>query len=561
MFEWEYNLVEVKRPALTILILIFSLAIFVGSLVSGCSSGGGGGSAVPTPRPSSTATVAPSASPVASPSATARPASSPTPAPSITTYTISGQLTGTIDSGIPIILVLSSHQIVTDVLASMEVSPTTQPIPYSITYTSSANSLTVYLMALQSQDDGTPISFGGYGGITIEGESIKILGPITLNRTSPAATDKHIVMNGFGASSGLGALNISPSSGTIDAANVTVTISCDNAVTIKYTTIESVDPLVNGIPYTGPVTLETSGIIKAAATGEGSGVTAEARYDLYWWSSMGVNGPAGNTYAFLYDSGNNVLNASGYFGVASWDASSPSPTWKNIGDLSIWTKSMVTAEGVLYAGISGNVSSLDAGTWHSLGTAFDLVNSLLYSNHTLYAGGDFGVSTWDAVGGTWESLGAYPGTVNAMLDKNGTIYAGGDFGVATWDAVGGTWEGLGVSPGTVYALINMNGTICAGGSFGVDKLNGTAWTTYGSSNNIGETVLSLANVNGELCAGTQGANVLLSNGIYWREISQGFNGEIFCLSYDNVHNILYAGGAFRDNPAFPVKYVAKLSKL
>ena len=224
--------------------------------------------------------------------------------------------------------------------------------------------------------------------------------------------------------------------------------------------------------------------------------------------------------------------------------------------------------------------------WQPLGSG---VNNDVYgvAGGSAYACGVFtdaggvavsGVAMWD--GSSWHDMGGgvdnYARAIVAVDPS--TVYVGGDFGlagavvvkgIAKWN--GSSWSALGnaLSSGRVQAIaVDDAGNVYIGGSFltvegttvnRVAMWNGSNWSALGSGTpGVDNDIYALVydNVNDVLYAGggftTAGgstANRIAkwdSGTNSWSTLGNGFNSSVWSLAFDGTN--LYAGGFFtQDN--------------
>lgn len=304
-------------------------------------------------------------------------------------------------------------------------------------------------------------------------------------------------------------------------------------------------------------------------------------------------------------------------GLAKWDGAN----WSDVGGFSGMVQTMTTDGTNIYVGgwftnAGGvhviNVARWNGTNWSALGgglgsyddSSFPTVNVLIWRKGLLYAGGAFASagavaatnlacwdgSAWSQVGGGVPGVGDWlagsPVTTLQFLDDD--LYAGGNFTavganvpalhVAKWN--GNTWSALGTGlkasstapPVTELAFLGTN--LYATGNFTnaggitathVAKWNGSAWSSIGALNSIGDRAVSNSGsiyFCGEfnIANGTViGNHVIRWDGTNWYGVAgksaQGTHVFVYALGLAN--DGLYMGGLFGAAGAAPASRVAR----
>ncbi|MBL8876832.1 MAG: hypothetical protein JNM86_13635 [Phycisphaerae bacterium] len=259
------------------------------------------------------------------------------------------------------------------------------------------------------------------------------------------------------------------------------------------------------------------------------------------------------------------------------------------------------------------VSRFDGTTWTTLGSGF--VGSIGSPSATIYAlailengdivaGGKFltasgvasqGVAKW--TGAKWEAIDpGLNGVVRAVLALPGNEFiVGGSFAttvagaemnyIAKWNGTAWIQLGTGMASAAasrgVYSLaILANGDLIAGGSFSsaggtsaanIARWNGTSWTAFGTGvshvSTIEPSVRALKVLPGDnviaagsfnTAGGGAASNIAQWNGVSWSTLGSGANGQVLCLTSDEVGNV-FAGGLFPSAGGVKASHVAKWS--
>ena len=175
-----------------ILLLFFGV---IGLLASGCSQ-----PPAPNPVPSVPASASPSATSTSTASATSTPSSTATPTPS--GYSISGTITGSVEIGKAIdVMLYSTREIskatITDYLVKNTITPTSMG---SASYSLSVNSPGRYWVFATRGTLDSLTHWGAYGGFSFGNEYLLMLGDVDISTSNRHATGKNIVLTVGGQS-------------------------------------------------------------------------------------------------------------------------------------------------------------------------------------------------------------------------------------------------------------------------------------------------------------------------------------------------------------------------
>ncbi|MFA5113882.1 MAG: chitobiase/beta-hexosaminidase C-terminal domain-containing protein [Candidatus Margulisiibacteriota bacterium] len=422
------------------------------------------------------------------------------------------------------------------------IAPTTTAAPATTTTTGSSATTTT------TGSSPTTTAAPGTTTTTTTGTTTTTAAPGTTTTTTMTST----------TTTTIGTLTITmvPASGSLEANSIPVTIEANaGGATIYYTTDEST-PTTASLVYSGPITVETSQVIKAKAfmAGWTDSAVGTRNYDLYWWQPLGSGLSSGGWGYALYCDGANGLYVGGDFtsaggvnaaNLAKWNIALQ--TWEAVGNTASDVNDMVWAiDGIgsaLYIGgkftaPAIKVAKWESSAWSALGGGLDKNVQALAHNEAgrLFAGGVFTTEVgWAAESmiayyesGHWNNMtNGLNDSVSAMVyDGIGSLYAGGAF---TCEAIGasslsrvaywnGSWHNVGseipdTGSNTVYALaLDAANNLYAGGTFIVtssgyyqylakcsDPAGTPAWSALGNPNGV-VNALKMAG-NGALVAG------------------------------------------------------------
>ena len=254
-----------KRQLSVAIVLIFLLTCSVAILINGCSSGGGGGgSVVPTPRatashtPSATSTANASATTSATASVTIGGSATPTPGSTMYSYSISGQLSGSIEVGTKILVGLITQNVLSAFpsafVSSVEVTPTNVPVSYSMSFASSTSPLTVYAIAVQNPNTSLE-SVGFFGNTTQEADALRLLTPITFSSASPSLTGKNITMEANGGGNNNGSnYSIHGTVSNLNSNEATyIFVTTNQTLDVTYPTVETIAKSLYNVGVTSQI--------------------------------------------------------------------------------------------------------------------------------------------------------------------------------------------------------------------------------------------------------------------------------------------------------------------
>lgn len=307
-------------------------------------------------------------------------------------------------------------------------------------------------------------------------------------------------------------------------------------------------------------------------------------YDPFWYDDFG-SVTVLNTSTNVADADFMLARLNGI-----WTAIAPN-TNNAVFALAVGQNNELYAAG-LFTSIGGTAANYVAkyqdGVWSALGTG---LNGTAYAlavapDGAVYVGGQFTtaggttvnrIAKWN--GSAWLALGStgVDDVVRSIaIAPDGVVYVGGDFHaaagttvnhVAKYNPVTNSWAALGSTPGTdgtVYAVtVDSNGIVYVGGQFNLAggttihdmaKWDGATWSalgtlSYGSDYEV--LSLALAPDNSLFAAGRFDTmygitvnRIAQYTQSQWLALEQGFNDDVYKLSYDLKRGILYATGTF-----------------
>ena len=253
------------------------------------------------------------------------------------------------------------------------------------------------------------------------------------------------------------------------------------------------------------------------------------------------NGVDGIVYTIFYDSNTSLIYVGGsffkvsgnnYYNITSWNGSN----WSYIGA----DPNKNGTNGPVFTITKDNNNS-----YLYIGGNFNYTN--YNGTPTSYSNLFYNLAYWNLISLSWNYVGlsnlqnGTNDTVRALYFDNvsNTLYAGGNFTQVNYNVVSGSTDAnyIGVWNGSSWSTIGSNGTNAS-----VNSITGNNSGTIYVGGNF--TIVDYGGSN-------QSANyIVIWNGASWISLkepgnnSNGLNGSVNTLCYNNNINILYIGGLF-----------------